>query len=42
MSRLLGVAPGNSIHPPETIDDDEKVLLRSFLERQPVQQLRYQ
>jgi hypothetical protein len=42
MSRLIGVAPGNSIHPPETIDDDEMVLQRSFLERQPVQQFRYQ
>jgi hypothetical protein len=42
MSRLLGVAPDNSTHPPETIDGDEQVLQRSFLERKPAQRLRYQ
>jgi hypothetical protein len=42
MSRLIAVAPLNSTHPPETINDDQTVLQKSFLERRPDQRLRYQ
>jgi hypothetical protein len=34
MSRLIGVAPGNSNGPPETIDSDEAVALKSYVDRQ--------
>jgi hypothetical protein len=33
MSRLVGAAPSNSTHPPESIDADEQAAVKSYLER---------
>jgi hypothetical protein len=33
MSRLIGLAPSNSTHPPESIDADSVAAVRSYLER---------